>query len=84
MVSSILIGAVIGAGASGNFSDRFGRRKLILIAALVFGGGAIGMALSPSISVLLVFRIITGLGVGASSVLVPTYISEIAPTEVRG
>lgn len=84
VVSSILIGAVIGAGVSGNLSDRLGRRKLILIAAVIFAGGAIGMALSPTLSVLIFFRIITGLGVGASSVLVPTYISEISPTEMRG
>lgn len=84
VVSSILIGAVIGAGTSGNLSDRLGRRKLILIAAVIFAGGAIGMALSPSLWLLILFRIITGLGVGASSVLVPTYIAEIAPTEMRG
>jgi sugar porter (SP) family MFS transporter len=84
VVSSILIGAVLGAGASGNLSDRLGRRKLILISAVIFAGGAIGMALSPTLWLLIFFRIITGLGVGASSVLVPTYISEIAPTEVRG
>lgn len=84
VVSSILIGAMIGAGASGNLSDRLGRRKLILIAAVIFAGGAIGMALSPSLGVLIFFRIVTGLGVGASSVLVPTYISEISPTEMRG
>lgn len=84
VVSSILIGAVIGAGVSGNFSDRLGRRKLILISAVIFAGGAVGMALAPSLVLLIIFRIITGLGVGASSVLVPTYIAEIAPTEVRG
>lgn len=84
VVSSILIGAVIGAGVSGNFSDRLGRRKLILTAAVVFAGGAIGMALSPTLWLLIFFRIVTGLGVGAASVLVPTYISEISPTEVRG
>ena len=84
VVSSLVLGAVVGAGASGNFADRLGRRKLTLIAAAIFGGGAIGMALSPNVEILVSFRIITGLGVGASSVLVPTYISEIAPTDVRG
>lgn len=84
VVSSILIGAMLGAGISGNLSDRLGRRKLILIAAIIFGGGALGMALSPTLGILILFRIVTGLGVGASSVLVPTYISEISPTERRG
>ncbi len=84
VVSSLVLGAIAGAGASGNFSDRLGRRKLTLIAAVIFGGGAIGMGLSPNVEVLVFFRVVTGLGVGASSVLVPTYISEIAPTDVRG
>lgn len=84
MVSSILVGAVIGAGASGTLVDRLGRRKMLLIAAVVLAAGAVGMALSPTVGILITLRIITGLGVGASSVLVTTYISEIAPTEVRG
>lgn len=84
VVSSLLIGAVIGAGLSGNFADKLGRRTLTLIAAVIFVLGAIGMALSPTVGVLIFFRIFTGLGVGASSVLVTTYVAEIAPTEIRG
>lgn len=84
VVSSILIGAVIGAGASGALGDRLGRRKLILISAVIFAVGAIGMGLSPSIPVLIFFRVVAGLAVGAASALVPTYISEISPTELRG
>jgi len=84
VVSSILIGAVFGAGASGALGDRLGRRKMVLIAAVIFAAGSIGMALSPTISVLIFFRIVTGLAVGAASALVPTYISEISPTDLRG
>ena len=84
VVSSLLIGAVIGAGLSGNFADKLGRRTLTLIAAVIFVLGAIGMALSPTVGVLIFFRVFTGLGVGASSVLVTTYVAEIAPTEIRG
>lgn len=84
VVSSILIGAAIGAGVSGALGDRLGRRRLVLVAAVIFAVGAIGMALSPSIAVLVAFRIFAGLAVGAASALVPTYISEIAPTEIRG
>jgi len=84
VVSSILIGAVIGAGASGALGDRLGRRKLVLIAAVIFAVGSIGMALSPTISVLILFRIVAGLAVGGASALVPTYISEISPTDLRG
>ncbi len=84
VVSSILIGAVFGAGASGALGDRLGRRKMVLIAAVIFAAGSIGMAFSPTIGVLIFFRIVTGLAVGAASALVPTYISEISPTDLRG
>ncbi len=84
VVSSILIGAAIGAGVSGALGDRLGRRRLVLVAAVIFAVGAIGMAFSPSIAVLVAFRVFAGLAVGAASALVPTYISEIAPTEIRG
>ncbi|MGI9048072.1 MAG: sugar porter family MFS transporter [Rubrobacteraceae bacterium] len=84
VVSSILIGAAIGAGVSGALGDRLGRRRLVLIAAVIFAVGALGMAFSPSIAVLVAFRVFAGLAVGAASALVPTYISEMAPTDIRG
>ena len=84
VVSSILLGAVIGAGASGGLGDRLGRRKVVLIAAVIFAAGAVGMALSPNVGVLIFFRVFAGLAVGAASALVPTYISEISPTDLRG
>ena len=84
VVSSILLGAVAGAGASGALGDRLGRRKMVLIAAVIFALGAVGMGLSPTVGVLIFFRIVTGLAVGAASALVPTYISEISPTDMRG
>ena len=84
IVSSLLLGAMVGAGVSGALSDRLGRRTIILGAAIIFAIGAIGAGLSPSVWVLLVFRFMLGLGVGAASALVPSYISESAPTDVRG
>lgn len=84
IVSSLLLGAMVGAGVSGALSDRLGRRTIILVAAIIFAIGAIGAGLSPSVWVLLLFRFMLGLGVGAASALVPSYISESAPTEVRG
>ena len=84
IVSSLLLGAMAGAGISGALSDRLGRRTIILIAAITFGIGAIGAALSPSVGVLIAFRVVLGLGVGAASALVPSYISESSPTNVRG
>jgi sugar porter (SP) family MFS transporter len=84
IVSSLLLGAMVGAGVSGALSDRLGRRTIILIAAVIFAVGAIGAALSPSVETLIFFRFVLGLGVGTASALVPSYISESAPTDVRG
>jgi sugar porter (SP) family MFS transporter len=84
IVSSLLLGAMVGAGVSGALSDRLGRRTIILVAAVVFAVGAIGAALSPSVETLIFFRFVLGLGVGTASALVPSYISESAPTDVRG
>jgi sugar porter (SP) family MFS transporter len=75
---------MVGAGVSGALSDRLGRRTIILVAAVIFAVGAIGAALSPSVEILIFSRFVLGLGVGTASALVPSYISESAPTEVRG
>jgi sugar porter (SP) family MFS transporter len=84
VVSSLLLGAMIGAGLAGRLSDRLGRRRLILIAAMTFTVGALGSALAPGIGVLLAARFVLGLAVGSAALVVPLYLSEIAPTEIRG
>jgi MFS transporter, SP family, sugar:H+ symporter len=84
VVSSLLLGAAVGAGSAGPLSDRLGRRNLIIMAAITFTVGAIGAALAPSVGVLVLFRVVLGLAVGAAAVIVPLYLSEIAPTEIRG
>jgi len=84
IVSSLLLGAMAGAGTAGPLSDRLGRRNLIIMAAITFSIGAIGAALAPTVAVLVVFRIVLGLAVGAAALIVPLYLSEIAPTEIRG
>jgi len=84
VVASLLLGAAIGAACAGPLSDRLGRRNLILIAAVTFTVGAIGAALSPNVAVLVLFRVVLGLAVGAAALIVPLYLSEIAPTEIRG
>jgi len=84
IVSSLLLGAVVGAGVSGALSDRLGRRTIIIVAAAIFAVGALGAGLAPSVWVLIFFRFFLGLGVGSASALVPSYISESAPTDVRG
>jgi sugar porter (SP) family MFS transporter len=65
-------------------SDRLGRRRLIMIAALTFTIGALAAAASPSAGALLVARFVIGLGVGSAALVVPLYLSEIAPTQIRG
>ncbi|MDQ3302060.1 MAG: sugar porter family MFS transporter [Actinomycetota bacterium] len=84
VVSSLLLGAMAGAGVAGPLSDRLGRRRIILIAAIVFSVGAIGAALAPNVGVLVLFRIVLGVAVGAAALIVPLYLSEVAPTEIRG
>lgn len=84
VVSSLVFGALAGAVIAGYLSDQFGRRRLLLLAGAVYAGGAIGAALAPSVTVLIGFRLLLGLAVGVSSVLVPLYLAEMAPTAVRG
>ncbi|QSO48913.1 sugar porter family MFS transporter [Alicyclobacillus mengziensis] len=84
VVSSILVGAMIGAAVSGTLTDKLGRKKVVIAGAAIFCIGAIGSALSPTTGVLILFRIMLGLAVGSASTLVPMYLSEMAPTEARG
>lgn len=84
VVSSLLVGAMVGAIVAGPLADAIGRRRLVLIAAVTFIVGAIGSALAPSAGVLILFRVVLGLAVGAASVIVPLYLAELAPTNIRG
>ena len=84
IVAGLLLGAMIGAAFAGRLSDRLGRRRLIIMAAVVFTGGALLAAFAPTVWVLIAARVIIGLAVGSAALVVPLYLSEIAPTEVRG
>src|SRR5881392_2633886 len=75
---------MIGAAFAGRLSDRMRRRHLIIIAAVVFTGGALLAAFAPTVAVLVLARFILGLAVGSAALVVPLYLSEIAPTEIRG
>lgn len=84
VVSSLVVGAAIGALSSGAISDRLGRRPVLIAASVVFCVGALLAAFSPAVPVLIVARVILGFAVGFASTLVPVYISELAPAELRG
>jgi MFS transporter, SP family, sugar:H+ symporter len=84
IVAALLLGAMVGAAFAGRLSDRLGRRRLIMGAGVIFTGGALLAALAPSVGVLIAARFILGLAVGSAALVVPLYLSEIAPTEIRG
>jgi sugar porter (SP) family MFS transporter len=83
-VSCALTGCLVGAIAAGVLSDRFGRKRLLLASALLFGATSIGNALSETFSVFIAWRILGGVAIGLASSLSPMYISEIAPARMRG
>jgi sugar porter (SP) family MFS transporter len=82
--SSALIGCIFGAAMAGTLSDRFGRRRIMMLAALLFTISAIGSALPRNLTELVIARMIGGLGVGMASLLSPLYISELSPARIRG
>lgn len=84
VVSVLTIGCLIGALFTGHFADRFGRKKVLIFASLLFMISALGSALSGSSLALAIYRIIGGVAVGAVSVAGPMYISEVSPPEKRG
>lgn len=83
-VSSLTIVAAIAMMMAGPLSDKFGRRILLKACAIIFAISAIGSALAPNFLLFLIFRMLGGIGVGASLILAPMYIAEIAPPKSRG
>ncbi|XP_044498326.1 inositol transporter 1-like [Mangifera indica] len=84
IVSMALVGAMIGAASGGLMNDAYGRKKATLLADVVFTIGAIVMAAAPDPYVLILGRLLVGLGVGVASATAPVYIAEASPSEVRG
>ncbi|MER5213132.1 sugar porter family MFS transporter [Streptomyces sp. NPDC002838] len=84
VTSSLLLGAALGAVTGGRLSDARGRRRTILILAVVFFVGALGCTLAPTTAVMVVARFVLGLAVGGASVTVPVYLAEVSPAERRG
>ena len=69
---------------AGPLADKIGRKAVIMVADFLFTVGAIVMAISPTIPILMVGRIIVGLGVGIASMIVPVYLAEVSPKQLRG
>ncbi|WP_116201523.1 sugar porter family MFS transporter [Amycolatopsis circi] len=84
VTSSLLLGAALGAIVGGRLSDRRGRRRMILLLAVIFLVGTIGCTTAPVTAVMVVSRFVLGLAVGGASVTVPTYLAEVSPAERRG
>ena len=84
VVSAVLIGAVIGAATNGVLADIFGRKKIIIVTAIIFIIGSILCAFASNPLVLIMSRMLVGLAVGIVNFVVPLYLSEVSPKHLRG
>ncbi|MBW8864224.1 MAG: MFS transporter [Verrucomicrobia bacterium] len=82
--SCALIGCLFGALAAGGLSDKFGRKRLLILAALIFAVTSLGNALASNYTVFIAWRIFGGVAIGLASSLSPMYIAEVAPAAIRG
>ena len=82
--SSALVGCILGALVAGVLGDKYGRKPVLMLAALLFFTSALGSTVPPSFTILFSVRIIGGIGVGIASVMSPLYISEFSPPGIRG
>ncbi|RZK68184.1 MAG: MFS transporter [Pedobacter sp.] len=83
-VSCALLGCIIGVIISGKLSDRFGRKIVLILSAFLFLTSALGCMYATSFTWLIAFRLIGGVGIGVASMVSPLYISEFAPSRLRG
>lgn len=83
-VGCALIGSILGVSVAGMISDAIGRKKTMLISAVLFTVSAAGCAICPDFTSLVVYRIIGGIGIGVVSIVSPIYISEVSPARMRG
>jgi sugar porter (SP) family MFS transporter len=82
--SCALIGCLAGALVAGGLSDKYGRKRLLIVAALIFAVTSLGNALAGSFMVFIAWRIFGGVAIGLASSLSPMYIAEVAPAQIRG
>jgi SP family sugar:H+ symporter-like MFS transporter len=83
-VASVLLGCAVGALMAGPISDRFGRKPIMIVTAVIFAISAFGSGIASSSAEFIFYRLFGGLGIGAASVLAPAYIAEVAPAALRG
>ena len=83
-VASVLLGCALGALAAGPLADKFGRRVIMIVTAIIFAVSAFGSGIADSSAEFIFYRLFGGLGIGAASVLAPAYIAEVAPASLRG
>ena len=84
VTSAVLVGAVLGAAVGGPLTDRFGRKRVIIAMAVLFGLGSLLSAASIHLWMLIAARLVLGVAIGVASMLTPLYLSETAPAEKRG
>lgn len=84
VTSSLVFAAALGAIFGGRLSDTLGRRKTIILLAVLFFAGTVAVVLTPSFEVLVLGRVLLGLAVGGASTVVPVFLAELAPFEIRG
>lgn len=84
VVGSLQIGAAVGALLAGFMADRFGRKRTIIISAILFVVGVTLASVSPDVDVLLLARLVIGFAIGVTSAVTPLYVAEISPSDKRG
>ncbi|KAI3665551.1 hypothetical protein L6452_44178 [Arctium lappa] len=84
VVSALLAGATVGSFTGGSLADYFGRKKTFILDAIPLTVGAFLCATAKNVVTMILGRLLSGIGIGISSAIVPLYISEISPTEIRG
>lgn len=83
-VSSALLGCIVGVALTGKLGSELGRTKVMFVSALLFLASVVGCTFTSSMFMLIVYRLIGGMGIGISSVICPMYLSEVAPSQLRG
>jgi sugar porter (SP) family MFS transporter len=83
-MSCALVGCLIGALLAGDLSDRFGRKRLLIVSALLFAVSSLGTGAAHGFTTFVAWRIAGGVAIGLASALSPMYIAEVAPAEFRG